>query len=357
MPASGYWSRRRVTALLKTCPQFSARVDRELDHQLGTYGQVVLRSAQQLSNVYPQRSAMAVRRLHGFWMRGCQTMELGEDGLVDIFCDRIRAQGGDVRLGERAIAIRGSGRRLNQLSFGDAQLQIGFDALITSQSVLALRELLPQNLAQLLSPVTQQVPTAERFVLSLVVQSSSIPSRVPHAAFLESGDSDLGTLFVQREPGRVAGTTLLAVEAHVERGVLPRMRERLLDAIARVLPYVREGLVLMDSAHDGRPLFDYRQGERVSVDRVTFRSGGAEVDAEQMVPLHYPNANESTGGFVQLPAQTPFENVWQCNEQLMPALGQEGLWFVAVSIAQAIRKRDPSKERVRKLLWGKVEAR
>jgi phytoene dehydrogenase-like protein len=357
MPAVGYWARRRVAALLKTCPQFNTRVERDLHHQLGAYGQVLVRSAQQLSSVYPQRSAMAARRLHGFWMRGCHTMEHGEDGLLEIFCDRIRAQGGDVRLGERATFISGSGRRLSQLGFGDAQIQVGFDALVTSNSALALRDVLPQNMAQLLSSATQQVPTAERFVLSLVVQSSSVPCRVPHAAFLESADSELGTLFIQRESGRVAGTTLLAVEAHLERGVLPRMRERMLDALARVLPYVKEGMQLMDSPHDGRPLFDYRRGERVPVDRVTFRSGGAEVDAEQMLPLYYPNADEGADGFVQFAAQTPFDNVWQCNEQILPALGQEGLWFAAVSIAQTIRKRDPSKERVRKLLWGKVEAR
>ena len=51
------------------------------------------------------------------------------------------------------------------------------------------------------------------------------------------------------------------------------------------LPFIERHYVLVDSPHDGRPLWDYRTGRRLEVDRAKLRGTGGSIEAEPISAL------------------------------------------------------------------------
>ena len=137
------------------------------------------------------------------------------------------------------------------------------------------------------------LPAEWRFVVSIVVRSEGLPEALGGEAFLlpswpHRGQDDAKPLVhLQRssEPCGISGATLLVAEAVcLEGGALPvdRAREAVLDAIESLLPFIERHYLVVDSPHDGRPLWDMRSGKRKEVDRAALRVSGGSLDAEPM---------------------------------------------------------------------------
>ena len=153
------------------------------------------------------------------------------------------------------------------------------------------------------------------------------------------------------------GTTLLVAEALLsERGLLRKgdAREAVLETVEQFLPFVERHYLVVDSPHDGRPLWDYRSGKRVDVDRSELRMGGGSNDAEAMVP-RWGVEGETFAGLSGEPIRMPLGGVFGVGRAVLPALGQEGELLAAWSASRLITRTDRRKEKMRREMWSKVE--
>ncbi|MGH7270756.1 MAG: NAD(P)-binding protein, partial [Polyangiaceae bacterium] len=158
-----------------------------------------------------------------------------------------------------------------------------------------------------------------------------------------------------RESCGIPGATLLVAEASLpESASPPRARELVLSAIEGLLPYVERHYLVIDSPHDGRPLWDFRSGSRKDVDRADIRTTGASLDPEPM-NVRWHVDPPSFHGLAAEPIRTPLGGAFVVGPSALPALGQEGELLAAWSAARLITRTDRRKERMRQEMWNKIE--
>ena len=208
------------------------------------------------------------------------------------------------------------------------------------------------------------MPAEWRFAVSIVVRTAGLPEPLGGEAFLlaswpHRGQEDKPLVHLQRspEPCGIDGATLLIAEAvYPEGDSLPieRAREAVLEVIESLLPFIEKHYLIVDSPHDGRPLWDLRSGTRKEVDRAALRAGGGSLDAEPMAarwrvdpPTFY--------GLGAEPIRTPLGGAFILGPSALPALGQEGELLAAWSAARLITRTDRRKERMRREMWSKIE--
>ncbi|HEY8088405.1 MAG TPA: phytoene dehydrogenase, partial [Polyangiaceae bacterium] len=112
--------------------------------------------------------------------------------------------------------------------------------------------------------------------------------------------------------------------------------------------------LVVDSVHDGRPIWDYRSGARREIDRAQLRSAGLSIDAEPMAPRWNvdPPTLHGLGGE---PLRAPLAGAYLAGRTALPALGQEGELLAAWGAARLITRKDRRKEKMRREMWSKVE--
>ncbi|HEY6463130.1 MAG TPA: phytoene dehydrogenase, partial [Polyangiaceae bacterium] len=172
-------------------------------------------------------------------------------------------------------------------------------------------------------------------------------------------DASTPLVHLQRrhEPCGIDGATLLVAEAVFSEGTplpLGKAREAVLAAIEGLLPFVERHYLLVDSPHDGRPLWDYRSGARKNVERAALRVGGGSLDAEPMAARWHVQP-PGFHGLAGEPLRTPLSGAFVVGPSALPALGQEGELLAAWSAARMITRTDKRKERMRREMWSKVE--
>jgi hypothetical protein len=201
----------------------------------------------------------------------------------------------------------------------------------------------------------------QRFVVSVVVRDEGLPEPLAVESFLVPTfgvpDPARPTLHLQRALSSVPGTTLLVAEALLPAGGHPKpaaAREAVLRTLESHLPFVERHYVVVDSVHDGRPLWDYRAGKRREVDRAKLRASGASVDPEPMVPRWNVDP-PSFHGLAGEPLRAPLGNAYVAGRTALPALGQEGELLAAWGAARIITRTDRRREQMRREMWSKVE--
>ena len=112
--------------------------------------------------------------------------------------------------------------------------------------------------------------------------------------------------------------------------------------------------MVVDSPHDGRPLWDWRSGTRKDVPRTRLRAGGASLEAEAMVPRWHVDL-PGFHGLSAEPIRTPLAGSFVKGPSALPTLGQEGELLAAWSAARLITRTDRRKERIRREMWSKIE--
>jgi hypothetical protein len=306
--------------------------------------------------------AFAVARLHGAWTRGVCRLAKGEEEIVDFFVERIRAHGGEARLNDRATSIVVRGGRVQGIAVDGEDDPIGVQFVVTDLATRSLLELAPDFTPprRVLSQMPDLSVREERFVVSIVVRDEGLPVPLGDEAFLlPTRPLEAARPVVHLQRWRSAnvpsGCTLLVAEALLdgtERATLAR--EQVLGVVEQMFPFVERHYVVVDSPHDGRPLWDFRSGKRVDVDRARFRSTGAFLEPEPMIP-RWGVAPTSLHGLAGEPLRTPLAGAFVVGKTALPALGQEGELLAAWSAARIITRTDRRKEKMRRDMWSKIE--
>jgi phytoene dehydrogenase-like protein len=332
------------------------------------YRDVTLLPAHFASDLAPASGTMpaiALARLHGSWTRGVQALTGGEDELEAFLLERLVAHGAEVRLDQKANSIVVRGRAARGILEDGQETHTSADSLLfdcpgEDVAELSRGEGISRSAERDWPRVTA---LAGRFVVSLVVKAKGLPSALAEESFLlpkrtERPDPRRLVVHLQRSPLRDPERpeeALLVAEAIVpKRGTLTLLeaRESVLATISESLPFLERHLVLVDSPHDGLPLYDYTSGKRREVDRIhlTESKSGPE-------PMHWLWSIEPRG-YMRLagePVRGPIAGTYLVGSTVLPALGQEGQLIAAASAARLVTRRDRAREKLRRDMWTKIE--
>jgi hypothetical protein len=366
-PPGSFWERRETSRVANTLPHidagrtdFFAEFPRE--HE---YRAVVETPAMFASDLATELPTFALARLHGAWTRGVLRLPKGEADLVDFLIERVRAHGGETKLGERASAIIAPRGRVTGVRVDGDEDVTGVQFVVTdlpTQATLDLARGYHPTRRALASLPELSIPE-QRFVVSFVVKSEGVPEALAVEAFLMPNERGVTSrrpvVHLQRLDGLSGspGTTLLVAEALLaERGLLRPgdAREAVVETVEQFLPYLERHYVLVDSPHDGRPLWDFRKGHRTDVERSKLRTGGGSTEAEAMLP-RWMVTGSGFAGLSGEPIRTPLSGALGVGRSVLPALGQEGELLAAWSASRLITRTDRRKERMRREMWSKVE--
>jgi hypothetical protein len=368
-PPGTFWERRETLRVAASLPRFDPAGAAPLlaefprDHDYRAIVDVPARFASHAADL-PE---FAVARLHGAWTRGVTRLTHGEDELIDFLVERVRAHGGEARLGERAVRVEHRRGRVNGVLVDGDDAPTGVGFVVTDHTTRALLDLTTDfdPTRRALAALPHLVPAEWRFVLSIVARDEGLPSSLGDESFLLPAwphrglDASMPLLHLQRrrEPCGIAGATLLVAEAAFSEGTpLPvtRAREAVLAGLESLLPFIEKHYLVVDSPHDGRPLWDYRSGKRREVDRAALRASRGSLDAEPMA-ARWRVDPPGFHGLGAEPVRTPLGGAFVVGPSALPALGQEGELLAAWSAARMITRTDKRKERMRRDMWNKVE--
>jgi len=368
-PPGSFWERRETERASESLPHLRDRRSPPLlaefprDHDYRAIVEVPARFASHAVDL-PQ---FALARLHGAWTRGVARLEKGEAELVDFLVDRVRAHGGDARLDERAVRLEHRRGRVTGVVVDGDEAATGVEFVVTDHTTRALLDLAsdfdPPRRA--LADLPHLIPAERRFVVSLVVRDEGLPAPLGDESFLlpewphRRHDASMPLVHLQRWRGSagIDGATLVIAEATLPEGEslpLSHAREAVLSAIQSLLPYVERHYLVVDSPHDGRPLWDWRSGKRVDVPRAGLRSGGGSLEAESMISRWLVDGPGFYGLSAE-PIRTPLGGAFIAGPSALPPLGQEGELLAAWSAARLITRTDRRKERMRRDMWSKIE--
>lgn len=296
--------------------------------------------------------ALAEARMHGSWTRGLSRLDGGDDALCDLFVERIRASGGSVEPGARAVAIATRGKRVISVALDDARPPVRASFVLTAAPARSFFRKVPgfspdsRDLAALYLPRASKVRTATSFAMP----TSAVPAVWPEECIVHR-DGEL-PLRVYVERGETAeDPALLLASADLAPAEVPESRERVLRALGAAIPALTRKTWLCDSVHDRAPLWDYRGGKRQLVARDELREQGAS--SEEAEPLYAVDGDDP---FVGERLEAILHNAYVVGPTAMPALGLEGELVAALHVAQIITKSDRTREKMRKELWSKLEA-
>ena len=368
-PPGSFWERRETARVAATLPHLHEDEAREFlaefprDHDYRAIVEIPAQFASHLVHM----PAFAVARLHGAWTRGVSRLPRGEDELVEFLVERVRAHGGDAKLNDRVARVVHKNGRVAGVAIDGDEAPTGVQFVVTDLPTRSLLDLAPDfdPPRRALAAVPRLLPRELRFVVSIVVKNEGVPAALADEAFALSSwphrgfDPSKPLIHLQRRADATGlpGTTLLIAEALFPDGApvpISGAREAVLSALEQFLPFVERHYVIVDSPHDGRPLWDYRSGERKQVDRASMRTGGGSLDAEPMT-ARWESDPRAFYGLAAEPLRTPLPGAFVVGPCTLPALGQEGELMAAWGVARMITKTDPRREKMRRDMWSKIE--
>jgi hypothetical protein len=206
---------------------------------------------------------------------------------------------------------------------------------------------------------------AGRFVVSVRIKREGLPATLAEEAFMlpaQKGRRDPRHPIVHVQRRELGGAaegadqeTLLVAEALLPaRGSLTLLeaREAILSTLKENLPFLERHVVVVDSAHDGLPLFDYSLGTRREIERLHLRNAAPGPEPmERLWTVDPPGRLD----FVGEPVRGPIPNTYLVGKTVLPGLGQEGELLAAWSAARLITKKDKARQRMRRQMWSKIE--
>jgi phytoene dehydrogenase-like protein len=380
-PPGTFWERRETNRFAALLPHVRAEPDADLLAEFPrghAFRQIVTSSVLFATDFSALPPPFAVARLHGAWTRGVYTLPRGEEELSEFLVDRIEAHGGRCMFGDRAAALHlRRGVSSGVVVDGD-DVPTGSSFVLSDgdgESIAALSggEGIHKRAQREWPRITSSVG---RFVVSLVVKRAGLPEPLGPEAFLLPGDrpaprpraadpsSRRSTPPVHRPVihlqriGKASGEDdeeLIVAEMLLpDRGplALHEARSTVLSVLAQELPFLERHLVVVDSVHDGLPVWVYERGQRRLIDRAALK--GASSTPEPMVR----KLEVDPPGYLGLagePIRGPVERTLLVGRSVLPALGQEGQLLAAWGAARLVTRTDRQKERMRRDMWTKVE--
>ncbi|MCC6521573.1 MAG: phytoene dehydrogenase [Polyangiaceae bacterium] len=325
------------------------------------YRYIVRESVRFATDLATPPPAFATARLHGLATRAPVRLRGGEQELEQILCERIELNGGRVELGERAAEL--------EVGRGSV-IGVKLDGEVRSTSAgYIITDLPGEELAALaagagISKRAQRewprvLGTAGRFVVSVVARRAGVPAALGPESLLVSGDAEPAIHLVRAETERPDETLLVAEMLITERDPVPlrRARARTLERLAGELPFLERHLCLVDSVHDGLPVWRFEPVPGSAAARQELARGsvpGLSVKPEPMEKLF----DVDPPGYLGLggePVRGPIERTLLVGPTVLPGLGQEGRILAGVSAARLVTQRDKRKARMRREMWTKIE--
>lgn len=365
-PPGKFWERRETNRVAESMPRLvrgGAPLLAEFprDHDYRAIMGLPVRFASHASDV-PE---FGLARLHGAWTRGVWRLDGGEQELVDFLLERIRAQGGEAQMNHRAARIEHRRGRVSGVLLDGDETTTGVEFVVTDHPTRTVLDMTGdfEPPRRVLAALPRLVATQRRVVVSIVCRDEGLPSCLAEEAFLlpndprRATDDDGPAVHLQRVRAScgIEGATLLVAEAALpEGGSMAGARETVLSVVEAFLPYIERHYLVIDSPHDGRPVWDFRSGVRKDVDRAGLRATGGSMEPEPMTARWRvePPQFHGLGGEA---LRTPLEGAFVVGPGTLPALGQEGELLAAWSAARLITRTDRQKERMRREMWSKIE--
>lgn len=381
-PPGTFWERRETGRYAAMLPYIRAEPDADLLVELPRghlYRQIVASSVlfgTELSTLPPP---FAVARLHGAWTRGLLRLPRGEMELEEMLVDRITAHGGRCLLDERAVSLQIKRGAATGVTIDGEDHLTGAEFVIADcdgemLAGLAGGEGIHKRALREWPRITTSVG---RFVVSLIVRREGLPAPLGDEVLIIPGER---VPVRPPQPGRGARTTARPPGSprpvvHLQRGevgaspdevllvaeiLLPNVgslslveaRQAVLNVLLAELPFLERHLVVVDSVHDGLPVWVYENGRRRPVERTALR--GASTTPEPMVR----QMEVDPPGYLGLagePIRGPIERTLLVGRTVLPGLGQEGQLLAAWGAARLITRTDRKKERMRRDMWSKIE--
>ncbi|MFO0678055.1 MAG: hypothetical protein U0169_16085 [Polyangiaceae bacterium] len=345
------------------------------------WGSASLRRAMEVyvsfaSHLRSQVPPVAFLRLAAAVRQGTVEVQGGEAGLVDFLVERARAHGADVKLDAKLVEVVHERGRVTKVILDDGTAPAGADYVVTD---LGARELAlhassvdPDAVREL--PVLH--PTSFRAVVNVVLRREAVPVPLGTDAFLLPNerkdaraaspvDTRVPDVRVQRvpAPAQVSGSDdgvtlaveLLASDARDAPVTSANVRDRALEAVVRTFPFAARHVLAVDSPHDGKPLWDYRNGTRVLVERALLQKGGATKSTEPRA-IRFETDRTWFHGLAVDAVPGAFKNAFHVGRSVLPTLGTEGEVLAALAALRILRGLEPKKESIgadfrRKVAW------
>ena len=321
------------------------------------------RFATALAAVGDQLSPFALSRLHGAWTRGVQALDGGEDELAEFLLDRIASHGGVCMLDSRAARLTVKRGRVQGVVVDGDEEPTGAGWVIADLSGEQLADLAAGEglTSRARRDWPRLSPAAGRFVVSALVRRALIPAPLGSESFLvpQQGvrvDPRRPTVHLQWSSVRsVKDQVLLVAETILPtRGVLTLLeaREAVLSTLRETFPFLDDHLLVVDSVHDGLPLWVYTGKKRKEVDRVHVPQSSPSVEPMEWMWMVEPS------GWLDLvgePVRGPIVGTFLIGSTVLPALGQEGELLAAWSAAKIVTRDDKPRQRIRRQMWTKLE--
>jgi hypothetical protein len=200
-------------------------------------------------------------------------------------------------------------------------------------------------------------PATMRYVVSLRVHREGLPAPLERETLvIPAGDTFPHAIHLQRGKPDAEGEVLLVAEIlRGERDPLPLRQSRafVLRQLFRALPFLERHLVMVDSVHDGLPVWCYGDGARPrEVERTAFSSTLARLEAmERQLEVDPPGYL----GLAGEPLRGPIGRTLLVGQSVLPGLGQEGRLLAACGAARVVTRSDGRKARMRREMWTKLE--
>lgn len=299
-----------------------------------------------------QHSDMTRARLHGQLFWDVTTAVQGHAGLEHLLIERIRALGGDVRLGDRATSVSAAGRGRHAVVLARSDEELGCEHLVHGRPIDELGRLFEgsSGLVPLFERVGEPRARAYRCSVHFLVRRSGIPEALGPSSLFQS--PTLGPwLFLTRpvEDDLVLLTANRLIPDHVvDTGSSPLrfLRKEASEALHSVAPFHDRHVVWVDSPHDGLPPVapgrgaDPRCSEPWSRGPRTMRA-----------LFEYPTRRAL--GVCALPTRLPLRGVTLCSEQVAPGLGLEGSFLAAASAARTVGSLSGNRDWLRRSRWAR----
>ncbi|MCU0692985.1 MAG: phytoene dehydrogenase, partial [Polyangiaceae bacterium] len=375
-PPGTFWERRETNAAAALLPYLrpggrSLLGEFPANHP---FVEVVLQSALFAGHLAPSSRPLpqfAVARTHGSWTRGPFGMAAGEDDIVSFLAERVTALGGQVLFNERAVGVNVGQRDNHEIVLDGLSSVVGSTFVVSDE--------LGESLAQLahgqgvLRKAQRDWPLvsekAGRFTVSMLVRREGLPEPLGAEALIfprmpgAPPDPLSPVVHLQRvdriatedDPTARTDVALLVAEIVLPvPGSLPltSAREAVLNIVLSQLPYMPKHLLVVDSTHDGLPVWTFDNGRRTNVDRI--EAQGSLRVPEPMPPLL---CVEPPGylGIGAEPLRGPIPRTFLTGRSVLPSLGQEGEMLACWGVARIITRSDKRRARMRRDMWSRIE--
>lgn len=309
-----------------------------------------------VSGLLPAQHSDATRaRLHGHLLGGVTELSGGWRWFQEALFSRIRSWGGDVRTRERADAIRQERRSGHTITLGRTGEQIGCSQLVHGTPIGELSRLLPDR-----APITTMFervgePRARAYRCSVLVlaDSKGVPDALGPLALVCPDEAASERAYWLRsraiDEDRTLFTTATLIDEHLidtASSPLRFVRDDAMDALRRVVPFLDDHAIWIDSPHDGLPPRTLR-GDADLVCSEPWARGPYTMRAT----YEYPTRRAL--GVCALPTRTPVRGLFLCNEQVAPGLGFEGSFLAATSVARIIASQYRRQDWLRRGPWAR----